>query len=130
MLRGALESYGLFFGDLTFFLQSVNSFISVLVSITLETIRKAKTKKLSMGKTSFVGEDFDDSILQDSKNKYCVVSIILSYIKTHMDPKYSGNCFLHKCGVKERKVREANGDKRLGDEKRPFGVYYFNNLAK
>jgi hypothetical protein len=130
VLRGALEPHGLFVSDLTFHLHGVNEEFTGLTSISLETIRKAKTKKLSMGNTNFVGEDFDNSILQDSKNKYCVVSMILFYMKTHMSSQYEGKFFLHKCGEKERKIRDANGDKRLGDEKRPFGIYYFNNLAK
>ena len=87
-------------------------------------------KRLSLGNTNFVGEDFDNSILEDSKNKYCVVSLILFYNMNHVESDYTGKFFLHKCTVPEQAEREKVGNFKLADQEKPFGLSYFNKLAK
>ena len=67
VLRGALEPSGLLVGDLSFHFHEKNNKFKVFMSITLESIRKAKNKQLSMGKTNLLDKEFDSSMLQDKK---------------------------------------------------------------
>ena len=77
VLHGVLEPSRLLVGDLSFHFHEKDNKFKGLVAITLESIRKAKNKRLSMGKTNLLDKEFDNSMLQDRKNKYCMVSIML-----------------------------------------------------
>ena len=128
VLRGALEPHGLHVQDLSFHTHGEMEDFTGLTSISLDTIRKAKTKKLSHKNTSFAGEDFDNSILEDSKNDYCVVSLILFYMKNHVEIDYKGKFFLHSFGPKQIEERAKKGIFMLGNTERPFGLNFFNQL--